>query len=65
MTSDPFSGLRSLAASIVVELPEADSGGVHFRLLFLAALVLFAMTFLLNTVAELFRQRLRYAYAGR
>jgi len=65
MASDPFSGLRSLAANIAVELPEADSGGVHFRLLFLGALVLFAMTFLLNTVAELFRQRLRYAYASR
>jgi phosphate transport system permease protein len=65
MQADPFSGLRTLAASIAAELPEADAGGVHFRLLFLAALVLFALTFVLNTVAELFRQRLRYAYAGR
>ncbi|MEL7045810.1 MAG: ABC transporter permease subunit [Pseudomonadota bacterium] len=62
---DPFSGLRSLAATVAAELPEADAGGVHFRLLFLAAFVLFALTFVLNTVAELFRQRLRYAYAGR
>ena len=65
MEPDPFSGLRTLAASIAAELPEADAGGVHFRVLFLAALVLFALTFVLNTVAELFRQRLRYAYAGR
>ncbi|WP_439106804.1 ABC transporter permease subunit [Congregibacter sp.] len=60
-----FSGLRSLSASIVVELPEAGSRSVQFRLLFLAALVLFGLTFVLNTIAELFRQRLRYAYASR
>lgn len=60
-----FSGLRSLSASIVAELPEAGAESVQFRLLFLAALVLFGLTFVLNTVAEFFRQRLRYAYANR
>lgn len=65
MESDPFTGLRSLAANIAIELPEAGAGGVHFRLLFLGALVLFFLTFTLNTLAEVFRQRLRYAYAGR
>jgi phosphate transport system permease protein len=65
LEADPFSGLRSLAATIAAELPEADAGSVHFRLLFLGALVLFALTSVLNTIAELFRQRLRYAYAGR
>jgi phosphate transport system permease protein len=58
-------GLRSLSASLAVELPEAAVGSVQFRVLFLAALVLFALTFFLNTLAELFRQRLRYRYAGR
>jgi phosphate transport system permease protein len=38
---------------------------VHFRILFLAALLLFAFTFVLNTIAEIFRMRLRYRYAGR
>jgi len=65
LEAGPFSGLRSFAATIAAELPEADAGGEHFRLLFLGALVLFALTSVLNTVAELFRQRLRYAYAGR
>jgi phosphate transport system permease protein len=65
MEASAFSGLRSLSASIAAELPEAASTGVQFRLLFLAALVLFGLTFVLNTVAELFRQRLRYAYASR
>ena len=65
MQADPFSGLRSLSASIAVELPEAPVGGVHFRLLFVAALILFLLTFVVNTLAEVFRQRLRYAYAPR
>ncbi|WP_040362272.1 ABC transporter permease subunit [Congregibacter litoralis] len=65
MEPGAFTGLRSLSASIVVELPEAGTESVQFRLLFLAALVLFGLTFVLNTVAELFRQRLRYAYANR
>lgn len=65
MRADPFSGLRSLSASIAVELPEAPAGGVHFRLLFVAALILFLLTFVMNTLAEVFRQRLRYAYAAR
>ena len=63
MEPDPFSGLRSLSATIAIELPEAGSESVQFRLLFLTALVLFGLTFLMNTIAELFRQRLRYAYA--
>ena len=57
-----FSGLQSLSAAVAAELPEAAVGGVHYRLLFLAALVLFALTFVFNTIAELFRQRLRYTY---
>ncbi|MEM1404683.1 MAG: ABC transporter permease subunit [Pseudomonadota bacterium] len=63
MEPDPFSSLRSLSATIAIELPEAGSESVQFRLLFLTALVLFGLTFLMNTLAELFRQRLRYAYA--
>lgn len=63
MDASPFTGLRSLSATIAIELPEAGTDTTHFRLLFLAALVLFGLTFILNTVAELFRQRLRYAYA--
>jgi phosphate transport system permease protein len=65
MDPSAFTGLRSLSASLAIELPEAVVGGLQFRVLFLASLVLFALTFLLNTVAELFRQRLRYRYAGR
>ncbi len=54
-----FNGFRTLAANIAVELPEAVRHSTHYRTLFLAALVLFAMTFVLNTVAETIRLRFR------
>jgi len=56
---NPFDGMRTLAANIAVELPEAAQNSTHYRTLFLGAFVLFLMTFALNTVAELLRQRLR------
>jgi phosphate transport system permease protein len=54
-----FNGFRTLSANIAIELPEAVRNSTHYRLLFLTALVLFGMTFVLNTVAELVRQRFR------
>lgn len=54
-----FNGFRALSANIAVELPEAVKGGTLYRVLFLTALVLFSMTFLINTVAEVVRQRFR------
>ncbi|MBB5349855.1 phosphate transport system permease protein [Haloferula luteola] len=54
-----FSGMRTLSANIAVELPEAAPGSTHYRTLFLGALVLFMLTFILNSVAEVMRQRLR------
>ena len=54
-----FSGLRTLSATIAIELPEAVRDGTNYRVLFLAALTLFVMTFVINTVAELIRQRFR------
>lgn len=54
-----FSGMRTLSANLAVELPEAPVGSTHYRTLFLGAIVLFAMTFVMNTIAEILRQRLR------
>lgn len=58
----PFEGMRSMAAAIAIELPEAAPGGLTYRLLILAALALFMFTFLVNTLAEVVRQRLRRRY---
>ena len=57
-----FNGFRALSANVAVELPEAPDGGTLFRVLFLAALLLYLLTFVLNTVAELVRLRLRNKY---
>ena len=57
-----FNGFRTLSANIAVEIPEAPQGGTLYRMLFLSAALLFIMTFTLNTVAELIRQRLRERY---
>jgi phosphate transport system permease protein len=54
-----FNGFQTLSAAIATELPEAARGSAHYRVLFLSALVLFAMTFVVNTVAEIVRQRFR------
>jgi len=54
-----FNGFRTLSANIAVELPEAVRNSTHYRMLFLAALALFVMTFVLNTVAEMVRLRFR------
>ncbi len=57
-----FNGFRTLSANIAVEIPEAPHGGTLYRILFLAALILFIATFLINTVAEIVRLRLRKKY---
>jgi len=58
-----FEGMRTLAANIAVEIPESEVDSTHYRILFLAALVLFMFTFMFNTVAEIVRQRLRTKYS--
>lgn len=54
-----FEGFRTLSANIAVELPEAPKGEALYRVLFLCGLVLFIMTFLINTTAEIVRQHYR------
>ena len=64
MDMNIFEGMRTLAANIAVEMPESELNSTHYRILFLAAVVLFTFTFVLNTAAELIRQRLRKKYAS-
>ncbi len=59
MDMNVFNGFRTLSANIATELPEAVQDSTHYRMLFLAALVLFAITFVFNTAAEVVRQRFR------
>jgi phosphate transport system permease protein len=59
-----FQGLRTLSANIAVEMPESEVNSTHYRVLFLAALVLFMFTFIVNTLAEMIRQNLRQKYSS-
>ncbi len=54
-----FNGFLTLSASIARGLTEAPEGSSQYRVLFLAALTLFLLTFMINTVAESVRQRFR------
>jgi phosphate transport system permease protein len=64
MDANIFEGMRTLAANVAVEMPESEVGSSHYRVLFLAAMVLLIFTFVMNTLAELIRQRLRRKYAS-
>ncbi len=59
MDLNMFSGFRTLSANIAIEMPEAPRNSTHYRALFLGALLLFLMTFILNTISEVLRQHLR------
>src|SRR5690606_21575484 len=58
-----FEGTRTLAANIAVEVPESEVDSTHYRILFLAALVLFMFTIVVDTLAEVTKQRLRRKYS--
>jgi phosphate transport system permease protein len=62
MEWNAFSGMRTLSANIAVELPEAPLNGTLFRTLYLGALLLFLLTFAVNTAAEVLRHHLRKKY---
>ncbi len=64
MDFNVFEGFRALSANVAVEMPESEVNSTHYRILFLAALVLFIITFIFNTVAELIRQHLRTKYSS-
>jgi phosphate transport system permease protein len=59
MEMNIFNGFQTLSALIATELPEAVKDSTHFRSLFLAALTLFVLTFIVNTLAEWIRMRFR------
>jgi phosphate transport system permease protein len=59
MEWNPFNGFKTLSAALATELPEAAKGSTHYRTLFLAAVLLFFMTLVINTLAEFVRIRFR------
>lgn len=57
----PFDSVRTLTATVAIELGEVTVGSTHYQTLFAVGLVLFGITFLVNLVAEIFLQRGRQA----
>lgn len=64
LDASPLSGLRSIAANLALEAPEASGGSAHFGQLLYSALLLFVLCLALNTLAEIVRARLRRRLAG-
>jgi phosphate transport system permease protein len=54
-----FNGFQTLSSLIAQEMPEAVRNSTHYRVLFVAALTLFGLTFVVNTAAEIIRLRFR------
>jgi phosphate transport system permease protein len=62
MEMNIFNGMRTLSLNLATELPEAAKQGTLYRTLFLGALILFVLTFVINTFAEIIRQHIRNKY---
>jgi phosphate transport system permease protein len=55
---DLLSGLRTLTSNLAIELQEAPVDSTPYHILFLTAAILFAFTFVVNSVAALLKRRL-------
>lgn len=60
-----FDSARTITATIAAELGEAVFGSAHYRILFLIGVLLFAVTFLTNLVADLVMHRLKAKMEGK
>ncbi|HVT32411.1 MAG TPA: ABC transporter permease subunit [Rhodanobacteraceae bacterium] len=58
-SADPLEGLRAMSSELALALPEASPASGTYRVLLLAALALFVLTFALNFFAARARSRLR------
>ena len=54
-----LTGLRTMAATLALEMPEVVPNSLHFQVLIFIALQLFLFTFVLNSIAEWIRSSLR------
>ena len=49
--------IRTMTSAIAIELGETVQGGIHYRSLFVIAIVLFTMTFIVNLISDLVLQK--------
>ncbi len=62
LTLDPFSGVQTMTATIAIEMGETAVGSIHYSALFAVGVVLFAITLIMNTIADLVMRRYSEAY---
>jgi phosphate transport system permease protein len=60
-----FDSTRTITATIAAELGEVVFGGAHYRILFLIGVLLFAVTFLTNMVADVVLNGLKAKIEGK
>jgi phosphate transport system permease protein len=53
--------VRTMTAAIAIELGETVQGGIHYRSLFVVAIVLFIMTFAVNMISDVILEKYRKA----
>ena len=56
---------RTITATIAAEMGEVVQGSGHYRMLFLIGVLLFAVTFLMNLVADVVMHRLKFRMEGK
>ncbi|MHA1147369.1 MAG: phosphate ABC transporter permease PstA [Promethearchaeota archaeon] len=54
-----FAPIRTITATIGIEMGEVPTGSLHFQALFALAIVLFIITLIINTIANLILSRLK------
>ncbi len=59
MPTSIFDSVRTMTGTIAAEMGEVVQGGLHYSVLFVVGLVLFAITFLINLVADVVLERQR------
>ena len=57
---DLLSGLRTLTSNLAIELQEAPVDSTPYHILFLTAAILFAFTFVVNTMAAVLKRRMHH-----
>ncbi len=59
-----FTGMRSMSATIAIEIPEAPHGETLYRILFLVGFLLFCFTFVLNLIADVYSNHLKKRFGS-
>jgi phosphate transport system permease protein len=60
-----FDSARTITATIAAELGEVVFGSAHYRILFLIGVLLFAVTFMTNLLADVVMHKLRHNLEGK